>query len=157
MDSEAYAGRPGPVFIDIPMDIMMDAVDEKDVVDPGMYRTRGKVYGDFKLVEEAARLLSGAQRPAILAGSQVWHCRGVAELEELAGKLGCPVYCNGEARGALPKDSPIHFEHSRHEAFERAEAGFCRSLPRARAGNGGAREPAHNQALRPHAGTPDAG
>src|SRR5271166_3439674 len=47
---EAYAGRPGPVFIDIPMDIMMCAVDEKDVVDPGMYRTRGKVYGDFKLV-----------------------------------------------------------------------------------------------------------
>jgi acetolactate synthase I/II/III large subunit len=67
---EAYAGRPGPVFLDIPMDILMGAVDEKDVVDPGMYRTRGKVYGDFKLVDEAARWLSGAQCPAILAGSQ---------------------------------------------------------------------------------------
>jgi acetolactate synthase-1/2/3 large subunit len=118
---EAYAGRPGPVFIDIPMDILMGAVDEADVVDPGMYRTRGKVYGDFKLVDEAARWLSGAQRPAILAGSQVWHCRGVAELEELAGKLGCPVYLNGEARGALLLDSPVHFEHSRHEAFARAD------------------------------------
>ncbi len=118
---EAYAGRPGPVYIETPMDLLFDAVDENAVIDPGMYRTRGKVYGDFKLVEESARLLSGAQRPAILAGSQVWHCRGVAELQGLADKLGAPVYLNGEARGALPKDSPVHFEHSRHEALERAD------------------------------------
>ncbi|MBV8243778.1 MAG: hypothetical protein JOY75_23600, partial [Hyphomicrobiales bacterium] len=118
---EAYAGRPGPVFLDIPMDVMFDKVDEKDVVNPGVYRTRGKVYGDFKLVDEAARLLSGAQHPAILAGSQLWHCRGIAELEELAGKLSCPVYLNGEARGALPPDAPLHFELSRHEAFAHAD------------------------------------
>jgi len=118
---EAYAGRPGPVYVETPMDLLFNEVDENEVINPRLYRTRGKVYGDFKLIDEAARLLSEAQCPAILAGSQVYHCRGVAELEELAGKLSCPVYLNGEARGSLPKDCPTHFEHSRHEALQRAD------------------------------------
>src|SRR5208282_2228983 len=87
---EAYAGRPGPVYVETPMDLLFNEVDENEVINPRLYRTRGKVYGDFKLIDEAARLLSEAQCPAILAGSQVYHCRGVAELEELAGKLSCP-------------------------------------------------------------------
>jgi acetolactate synthase I/II/III large subunit len=118
---EAYNGRPGPVFVEIPMDVQFSAVDKNSVVDPGKYRSRGKTYGDVKLVEEAARLLSGAQRPAILAGSQVWHCRGVAELEEFAGKLGAPVYLNGQARCALPPDSPLLFQRSRREGLAKAD------------------------------------
>jgi acetolactate synthase I/II/III large subunit len=106
---EAFAGRLGPVYIETPMDLLFNEVDENEVINPGLYRTRGKVYGDFKLVEEAASLLSAAQRPAILAGSQVHHCGGATELEELAKKLGCPVYLNGEARGSLPKDLPRAF------------------------------------------------
>jgi acetolactate synthase-1/2/3 large subunit len=125
----AYAGRPGPVYIETPMDLLFDEVDENAVINPGMYRTRGKVYGDFKLVEEAACLLSAAQCPAILAGSQVHHCRGVAELQELAIKLGCPVYLNGEARGSLPKDCPVHFERSRREALKRADVVLVLGTP----------------------------
>jgi acetolactate synthase-1/2/3 large subunit len=117
----AYAGRPGPVYVETPMDLLFNEVDENEVINPHLYRSRGRIYGDFKLVDEAARLLSEAQCPAILAGSQVYHCRGVTELEELAAKLGCPVYLNGEARGALPKDCPTHFEHSRREALQHAD------------------------------------
>jgi hypothetical protein len=118
---EAYNGRPGPVFVEIPMDVQFSAVDKNSVVDAGKYRSRGKTYGDVELVEDAARLLSGAQRPAILAGSQVWHCRGVAELEKLAGKLDAPVYLNGQARCALPPDSPLLFQRSRREGLAKAD------------------------------------
>src|SRR5947208_2515417 len=99
---QAYSGRPGPAFVEIPIDVLFSSVDENAVIDPGKYRSPGKVYGDVRLVEEAARLLSNAQRPAVLAGSQVWHCRGVAELQSLVESLSLPVYLNGSARGALP-------------------------------------------------------
>jgi acetolactate synthase-1/2/3 large subunit len=118
---QAYNGRPGPVFVEIPADVLFAAVEESAVVDPGKYRSPGKTFGDVKLIEEAARMLAGAQRPAILAGSQVWHCRGVDELRTLAETLQAPVYLNGSARGAIPTSSPILFVRSRREALARAD------------------------------------
>src|SRR5712692_2962549 len=73
---QAYSGRPGPVFVEIPRDVLDAAVDESAVIDPGKYRSPGRTFGAIRLVEEAARLLNKAGRPAVLAGSQVWHCRG---------------------------------------------------------------------------------
>jgi len=118
---QAYSGRPGPVFVEIPADVLFSSVDERAVIDPGKYRSPGKTYGDVRLVEEAARLLKHAQRPAVLAGSQVWHCRGVVELQTLAEGLSLPVYLNGSARGALPSGHPLLFVRSRHEALAKAD------------------------------------
>src|SRR5436309_3124595 len=110
---QAYNGRPGPAFLEIPRDVLDAAVDESAVIDPGKYRSPGKVYGDVRLVEEAARMLAGAERPAVLAGSQVWMCRGTAELQALAEAAQLPVYLNGSARGALPPGHPLLFVRSR--------------------------------------------
>ena len=119
---QAYNGRPGPVFLEIPRDVLDAAVDESAVVDPGKYRSSGKIYGDAQLVEQAARLLHQAERPALLAGSQVWHCRGVAELQAFAENAQVPVYVNGAARGALPAGHPFLFNRSRREALAKADA-----------------------------------
>ncbi|HYT95067.1 MAG TPA: thiamine pyrophosphate-binding protein [Gemmataceae bacterium] len=118
---QAYSGRPGPVFVEIPADVLFTPVPESAVVDPGKYRSIGKTYGDVKLVEEAARLLAGAQRPTVLAGSQVWQCRGVVELRALAEGASLPVYLNGAARGSLPPGHPLLFVQSRREALARAD------------------------------------
>ncbi len=118
---QAYAGRPGPVFVEIPRDVLDAAVDESAVIDPGKYRSEGKAYGDPKLIEEAARLLARAEQPAVLAGSQVWHCRGTGELQALAEAGGLPVYLNGSARGSLPPGYPLLFVRSRREALARAD------------------------------------
>lgn len=118
---QAYSGRPGPVFLEIPRDVLDAAVEESAVIDPGKYRSLGKAYGDVKLVEGAARLLAAAERPAVLAGSQVWFCRGVAELRAFAEMAGVPVYLNGSARGALPADHPNLFVRSRREALAKAD------------------------------------
>jgi acetolactate synthase-1/2/3 large subunit len=118
---QAYSGRPGPVFVEIPADVLFAAVDESAVVDPGQYRSAGKVQGDPRLVEEAARLLARAERPAVLAGSQVWHCRAVAALQSMAESAGLAIYLNGAARGALPPGHPMLFSRSRREALARAD------------------------------------
>ena len=118
---QAYSGRPGPVFVEIPADVLFAPVAESAVVDPGQYRSPGKVHGDVRLVEEAARLLAQAERPAVLAGSQVWLCRGVAELQAFAEAASLPVYLNGSARGALPPGHPLLLVRSRREALARAD------------------------------------
>jgi acetolactate synthase-1/2/3 large subunit len=118
---QAYSGRPGPVFVEIPADVLFAPVEESAVINPGKYRSEGKVYGDVKLVEEAARLLSHAERPAVLAGSQVWHCRGAGQLQAFAEAAGVPVYLNGSARGSLPPGHPLLFVRSRREALAGAD------------------------------------
>lgn len=117
---QAYSGRPGPVFVEIPRDVLDAAVEESAVVDPGRYRSPGKPSGDIKLVEQAAGLLTRAERPVVLAGSQVWHCRGVAELAKFVETAQVPVYLNGSARGALPANHPLLLVRSRREALARA-------------------------------------
>jgi acetolactate synthase-1/2/3 large subunit len=118
---QAYSGRPGPSFVEIPADVLFAPVEESAVPEPGQYRSPGRALGDPRLVEEAARLLSRAERPAVLAGSQVWHCRGTAELQAFAEAGGVPVYLNGSARGALPPGHPLLFVRSRREALGRAD------------------------------------
>lgn len=118
---QAYNGRPGPVFLEIPRDVLDHQVHAASVADPGKYRSEGKTYADVKLVEEAARLLTNAERPVVLAGSQVWQCRGVAELHAFATAAQVPVYLNGAARGALPPGHPDLFVRSRREALGRGD------------------------------------
>ncbi len=118
---QAYSGRPGPSFVEIPADVLFAPVEESAVPPTGKYRSAGKVYGDVRLVEEAARLLAGAERPAVMAGSQVWHCRGADELESFARAASVPVYLNGSARGALPPSHPLLFVRSRRDALSKAD------------------------------------
>lgn len=117
----AYNGRPGPVFLEIPRDVLDATVDESAVVDPGQYRSQGKPQADAALVEEAARLLRDAERPVVLAGSQVWHCRGTRELQAFAEAAAVPVYLNGSARGSLPPGHAALFVRSRREALAKAD------------------------------------
>src|SRR5262245_25504279 len=118
---QAYSGRPGPAFVEIPADVLFAPVEESAVVDPGNYRSSGKMYGVVKLVERAVRLLAGAGKPVVLAGSQVWHCRGAIPLQTLAEAAGLPVYLNGSARVSLPPGHPLLFVRSRYEALANAD------------------------------------
>ena len=55
--------------------------------------------------EQAAKLLSEAERPAIMAGSNLYWAFAESELRELAEALGIPVFLNGLGRGCLPARS----------------------------------------------------
>ncbi len=118
---EAYNGRPGPSFLEIPTDVLEGEVEESEVRFPESYRSVGKARADARYIELAAGYLDGASRPAILAGTQVWHCRAAEQLRELAGKTGIPVYLNGAARGSFPPDSDHLFARSRRTALSKAD------------------------------------
>jgi acetolactate synthase-1/2/3 large subunit len=118
---EAYNGRPGPSFLEIPRDVLDATVDEETVKFPRHYRSKGRPYGDVRLVQQAADWLGGAERPAVIAGSQVWHCRAVAQLRAFAERAEVPLYLNGAARGCLPTDFQFFFNRSRRVALEQAD------------------------------------
>lgn len=122
-------GRPGPVFLELPWDVLSNGVDESECPLPTSYRTRARQPGDPDFVDRAAQLLSRAQRPAVVAGSSIWWDDAAAQLAALAERLGAPVYLNGAGRGCLPPDHPHFFSLTRKEALAEADAVLIAGTP----------------------------
>ncbi|HZA57975.1 MAG TPA: acetolactate synthase [Solirubrobacterales bacterium] len=97
----------GPAFVDYPLDVVFTEAE----ADPPEIPARA--VEPAAGVEQAAELLSGAERPAIMAGSNTYWGHGEAELRALAEKLGVPVFLNGMGRGCLPADHELFFSRAR--------------------------------------------
>jgi acetolactate synthase-1/2/3 large subunit len=119
---EAIAGRPGPVFLECPMDVLNNIIPTAEATIPSDgYRTRGKPQGDPALIEQAVALLQRAERPVIFAGSTVWWDDAAEPLRALAEALQAPVFLNGGGRGSLPPDHPLFFSLARKTALGGAD------------------------------------
>ena len=123
------SGKPGPVFLECPWDVLSNGVDDDECKLPTAYRTRARTPGDPAEVERAAALLSRAERPAIIAGSSIWWDDAPAQLAALAEKLGAPAYLNGSGRGCMPPDHPHFFTHTRKDALGEADVVIIAGTP----------------------------
>jgi len=119
----ALAGRPGPVLLELPMDILDAPVREGEVVfpDPARSRTSSAVPGNPELVRKAAELLRKAERPALIAGNTVYWSQAADELKRFIETLQAPIYLNGMGRGCISQDHPLFFIYSRRFAFSQAD------------------------------------
>jgi len=117
----ARAGRPGPVFLEIPWDVLSNGADEAAADAVTRYRTEARSPGDPRQIEPALQLLVGAERPVVLAGSSIWWDDAPAALDRFATRSGIPVYLNGMGRGCLPPEHACFFQHSRKEALGAAD------------------------------------
>lgn len=121
---QMLSGKPGPAFLEMPMDILAGLADTDNVFDPGepaSYRYQGRTAPDPAMVEQAAALLEKARHPVIMAGTAVWWCDAAEPLRQLAERLNAPVYLNGAGRGCLPPTHPLFFSNSRRKALEGAD------------------------------------
>ncbi len=118
---EATAGRPGPVFLEIPLDILVLSEDENSVVFPTDSAARARVCGDPARVERAAELLDASERPVIMAGSAIWWDDAGSVVEKLADNLAAPIYVNGMARGCIDPEHPLQLSHTRSKALGGAD------------------------------------
>ncbi|MHB8513597.1 MAG: acetolactate synthase large subunit [Actinomycetota bacterium] len=102
----ARTGRPGPVLVDIPKDVLQADVAwwYPDHVDLPGYRPVTK--GNLKQIREAARLLLSARKPVLYVGGGVIKAGASEELRRLVELIGAPVVTTLMARGALPDDHP---------------------------------------------------
>ena len=117
-------GKPGPTFLEMPMDVLNNLADTDTLFDPGepeSYRYGGHTAPDPDMVVKAAALLENAQHPVIMAGTAVWWCDASEPLRQLAERINAPVFLNGAGRGCLSPTHPLFFTASRRKALEGAD------------------------------------
>jgi acetolactate synthase-1/2/3 large subunit len=103
----ATSGRPGPVFLELPIDVLFGRVDEARVGFPGKIRPEAAPAPAPEAVERALAWLHAAERPAILAGGGTWFARAGDELRRFAERTRIPVFSNGKAHGLVPGSHPL--------------------------------------------------
>src|SRR5438270_2511286 len=121
---QMLSGKPGPTFLEMPMDVLNNFADTDTLFDPGEpahYRFNGRTAPDPDLVAQAAALLDAAERPVIMAGTATWWCDAAEPLRQLAERISAPVFLNGAGRGCLPPTHPLFFTASRRKALEGAD------------------------------------
>jgi acetolactate synthase-1/2/3 large subunit len=108
----ALAPHRGPVFVDFPLDVVFA---EGSGVVPDVDRPEHLHGGepDPDEVARAAALLATAERPAIVAGSDVWWAGAHGALQAAVEHLRVPVFVNGLGRGCLPADHELAFSRTR--------------------------------------------
>jgi acetolactate synthase-1/2/3 large subunit len=104
----AATGRPGPVLVDIPKDVLQNQTTFSwpPALDLPGYRPTLHPHG--KQIREAARLIQHAKRPVFYVGGGVLKARATAALKELAELTGIPVVTTLMARGAFPDSHAQH-------------------------------------------------
>ena len=124
----ALAPHGGPTFVDFPLDyVFMEAPEPQDALDgPPPRASRG---ADGGAIERAAELLRSAERPVVMAGTDLYWGHGEDELLALAEALRIPVFLNGLARGCVPADHELFFSRARSHALKGADVALVIGVP----------------------------
>src|SRR5262249_54350600 len=117
----AMTGRPGPVYIDWPGDVLGQKVDESQLVYPPRNKPLPRTQGDSGAVKEAIALLARAERPLIIGGSGVWWSDAAAAFGKFVDGTGIPFYTTPISRGTVPEDHALSFLNARVTAFSEAD------------------------------------
>ena len=105
----ALTPHRGPVFVDFPLDVVFGMAD----CEIPEAKTPTGPAPDPDAVQRAAELPAGAQRPAIIAGSDVWWEGASEALVAAAEALRVPVFLNGLGRGSVPASHDLAFSRTR--------------------------------------------
>jgi acetolactate synthase-1/2/3 large subunit len=114
----------GPTFVDYPLDVVFGEAEAEPPAAP----ERGEgAAGEG--AEAAGSILAAAERPVVMAGTNLYWARGEGELRELATALGIPVFLNGMGRGCLPADHELAFSRARGKGLKEADVALVVGVP----------------------------
>jgi thiamine pyrophosphate-dependent acetolactate synthase large subunit-like protein len=91
----ALSGRPGPVFVEIPVDLLMTSIEERLAPIPQRYVHRSRAAVDADGLARLEGLLATSQRPVVIAGGGVYWDDASKSLAAFAERAGVPVFMNG--------------------------------------------------------------
>ena len=104
---QATMGRPGPVFLELPPDILFVATDEKSVTMPVRKIHKTTVQPDPSELDAAARIINSAKQPLFIGGSGVRMSGNGDAMKQFIEKTGFPFALLNNGRGALPDNHPL--------------------------------------------------
>ena len=101
----ATTGRPGPVFVQLPLDVVLAEVEGEVRIPKGV---TSKLRPDAQSIAEVVDLLEQAERPLVLAGGGIAHSPGAANaLQAFVEELRAPVATTLPAKGAISEEHPL--------------------------------------------------
>ncbi len=109
----ALNGRPGPVWIDIPLDVQATPIEEANLrsFDPAEFAHLDSLHGTSNVPAEVQRVIEAfnrCERPLLFAGNGIRLARAEAEFEELRTYLGVPTVATWCAADLVPSDDPTY-------------------------------------------------
>ena len=103
----ASTGRPGPVLIDIPVDIQTELIDENIKVDINLTGYKPTVKGHLKQIKDAAKKIARSKKPVIFSGGGVIISGASEILQEFARTARIPVITSLMGKGSFPETDPL--------------------------------------------------
>ena len=119
----AMSGKPGPVYLDLPGDVLYQMVDEDKVnwALSGRSILGSRPPANEDQIETLVQALSKAERPVILSGSGIIWSQAWEELHAFVDATGIPFYTTPQGRGVVPEDHECCFPAARSTAFRDAD------------------------------------
>jgi acetolactate synthase I/II/III large subunit len=121
----AMTPHSGPTFVDFPLDVVFSEAAESE--EPAALPDAAG--GPVPDVAQAAALLRDAERPVIMAGTNLYWGHGEDALLALAEELRIPVFLNGLARGCVPADHELFFSRARSTGLKGADVALVIGVP----------------------------
>lgn len=116
----AQSDVPGPVFLEMPLDLLMGFGDDAPPATAPL-EPPPRPAGDSRSIARAAELLERAERPMVIVGSQLRWSEDREILQTFADRVQVPHYLNGMARGGLPREHPALFTRTRRRALAESD------------------------------------
>lgn len=123
---EAMAGRPGPVHLSLPVDVLLKRVEEEGITfsSPERYRPESRPQGEPRLIEQAFELLRRAERPVLIAGSGTFWAKASEELQRFIERTKIPLFTVDLARGIVSDLHPFCFGYADPFLSKTAQVAF---------------------------------
>jgi thiamine pyrophosphate-dependent acetolactate synthase large subunit-like protein len=121
--SQAMTGRTGPVYLDLPGDVLYQEIDEKTVEypEPFNYAKRARPAINSNDVKAIVDVMTSAKQPVLVTGSGVQWSEADAEMLAFVEAAGIPFYTTPQGRGVIPEDHRYSYPASRAAAFRDAD------------------------------------
>ena len=119
----AMSGKPGPVYLDLPGDILFHKVEESLTRHPRLARRRevSRPIAPPEALAKVKDLIGRAKKPLILSGSGILWSGAADELRRFVERTGIPFFTTPQGRGVIPEDHEYAFLNARTTAMKEAD------------------------------------
>ncbi len=121
----AVSGNPGPSFLEIPMDVLMGVVEEKDVRFPLIKTKPSRMLPDKEDVREVIKLIKESKTPVMMAGTSVKWSNASKSVQRFVEETHIPTFVNGMGRGTIKPKTKELLNRVRKEALQKCDLFIC--------------------------------
>ncbi|MFM9972840.1 MAG: thiamine pyrophosphate-binding protein [Burkholderiales bacterium] len=119
--AHALAGKPGPVYLDLPGDVLDQEVDEEAIRWSRKPRSLVRAAASAEQIARTIELLEKAKAPLLLTGSGILWSQASSELQKFVEATGIPFYTTPQGRGVVPEDHATFYGQARSTAYKEAD------------------------------------